>query len=111
MVKRTTGWDGPYGDRYRYDFKLCTDALGWAQLDTRQDAPYYGTWINPTSFKIMSYCEGDTSLIECDTEQEFIEQLRICIAWHTEREYFIGIDALGAVREALVRLGFAEHLP
>jgi hypothetical protein len=40
-------------DRYLYDFKLLTSGKGWAQLDTRQDASYYGTWINPTKRQIF----------------------------------------------------------
>jgi hypothetical protein len=35
-------------DRYVYDFVLCTYDKGWAQIDTRQDASYYGTWTNPS---------------------------------------------------------------
>ena len=33
-------------DRYLYDFKVLTIDKGWAQLDSRQDASYYGHW-NP----------------------------------------------------------------
>ena len=36
------------GDRYVYDFGLCTYEKGWAQVDTAQDASYFGTWANPT---------------------------------------------------------------
>lgn len=32
------------GDRYRYDFDLCTCARRWAQVDTAQDASWFGTW-------------------------------------------------------------------
>lgn len=31
------------GDRYRYDFDLCSCARGWAQADTAQDASWFGT--------------------------------------------------------------------
>jgi hypothetical protein len=98
------------GDRYRYDFRLCRASDGWAQLDTRQDASYYGNWVNPGTFKLFSYCEGDTTLTECETEQEFINTLRACIAWHREREYFIGIDAGGDTKTHLERMGFGEEL-
>ena len=101
----------PMGDRYVYDFKLCRGVDGWAQLDTRQDASYYGNWVHPTQFKLMSYSEGDVTLTECQDEADFIETLRICIDWHSEREYFIGIDAPpGRCRDELIRLGFERDL-
>ena len=50
------------GDRYVYDFGLCSYENGWAQVDTAQDASYFGTWANPTRLMIFSYCEGDTTL-------------------------------------------------
>ena len=49
------------GDRYKYDFRQCKPSDGWAQLDTKQDAPYYGNWINPLTLETLSYCEGDVS--------------------------------------------------
>ncbi len=30
-------------DRYTYDFGLCSYENGWAQVDTAQDASYFGT--------------------------------------------------------------------
>jgi hypothetical protein len=35
------------GDRYRFDFDLCSCARGWAQVDTAQDASRFGTWASP----------------------------------------------------------------
>ena len=43
---------GP-GDRYVYDFGLCSYENGWAQVDTAQDASYFGTWANPTRLMIF----------------------------------------------------------
>ena len=31
------------GDRYTYDFGHCSYENGWAQVDTAQDASYFGT--------------------------------------------------------------------
>ena len=64
------------GDRYRYDFGQCSARNGWAQLDTEQDASYFGTWANPIELKVFNYCEGDTTLQECGSQAEFIEALR-----------------------------------
>lgn len=46
MATLTRGFEC-MSDRYKYDFRLCTSANGWAQLDTKQDASYFGNWINP----------------------------------------------------------------
>ena len=64
------------GDRYVYDFGLCSYANGWAQVDTTQDASYFGTWANATRLRIFSYCEGDTTLKEAATPKEFAAELR-----------------------------------
>ena len=41
------------GDRYTYDFGLCTYEKGWAQVDTAKDASYFGTWASPTRLMIF----------------------------------------------------------
>ncbi len=79
-------------DRYVYDFGACTYARGWAQVDTRQDASYYGTWTNPERREIFTYCEGDTTLIRCDTNEEYMEQMRAMADWNKEASYWLGID-------------------
>ncbi len=50
------------GDRHTSGFGLCSDEKGWAQVDTAQDASYFGTWANPTGLTICSQCEDDTTL-------------------------------------------------
>lgn len=99
-------------DRYIYDFKLATADRGWAQLDTRQDASYYGNWVNPLTRELFSYCEGDTTHTVCADDAEFITEVRRCVGWHHEREYFIGIDGMcrPEIIEAFERLGLADLL-
>ena len=63
-------------DRYLYDFGLCSVANGWAQFDTAQDASYFGNWINPDRRMMFSYAEGDTTLVECETDEEFAAHVR-----------------------------------
>jgi hypothetical protein len=113
MTITTTRSSDPMGDRYKFDFKLCTPENGWAQLDSRQDASYYGNWVNPIKLELMSYCEGDTTLIQCDTADEFKTVLRETIDWHN------GQDDRGAkidgmcrpeIIEAFTTLGFAADL-
>lgn len=110
MRKRTNF--NPMGDRYLYDLQLCTPKNGWAQLDTNQDASYYGNWVNPILLQLVSYCEGDICHIECDSETEFVNELTRTIQWHAERAFEPKIDGMmnPAIIEALKRLGFAEWL-
>lgn len=81
------------GDRYQFDFKLCTYAKGWAQLDTSQDASYFGTWINPTERKIASYCEGDVTVQTTETDEELVSLVAEIKGWNESNGHrFIGID-------------------
>jgi len=82
----------PDGDRYIFDFDLCPSKEGWAQLDTRQDAWYYGNWANPFERKIISYAEGDVTITTCDTDEEFVAEMNNWVRWNKENDYFIGID-------------------
>ena len=62
--------------RYHWDFEECPFDQGWCQIDTRQDAPYYGTWCSADRREIVNFCEGDLTRTICDTDEEFVEQLR-----------------------------------
>jgi hypothetical protein len=100
------------GNRYEYDFSRCTPKDGWAQLDTSQDAEYFGNWVNPLQFELMSYCEGDVTHTRCDNEEDFKTTLAEAIKWHRDAGYFKGIDPMGAdaITAAFVRLGFKADL-
>ncbi|WP_043738363.1 hypothetical protein [Nocardia asiatica] len=63
-------------DRYAFDFGVCSPANGFAQIDTSQDASYFGTWANPTSRVIVSFAEGDLYITRCDTDAEFVDEMR-----------------------------------
>lgn len=99
-------------DRYVYDFRMCTYALGWAQFDTRQDASYYGNWVNPTSREFFSYCEGDTTHSLCETDEEFTATVRAMADWHKEQDCWLGIDPGFDVnmKARFVALGLADLL-
>jgi hypothetical protein len=75
------------GDRYTYDFGLCSYEKGRAQVDTAQDASYFGTWANPTRLMIFSYCEGDTTLKEAASPEEFAAELREIDQWNRAQGY------------------------
>ena len=82
-------------DRYHFDNGECSVALGYAQVDTCQDAWYYGIWTNPTTLTTVSYMEGDVYHEIAESVEEYVAHIR-----ETKRrmeEYgrrFIGIDPM-----------------
>lgn len=101
------------GDRYVCDFGLCRYEKGWAQVDTAQDAPYFGTWANPTRLMVFSHCEGDTTLEEAASHEEFAAELREIDAWNSAHGYGParidpGYDP--AMKAAFEGLGLADML-
>lgn len=103
---------GP-ADRYLYDFGLCTISKGWAQIDTSQDASYFGQWINPTKRLIFCYCEGDLILTTCDSDEDLVNEIRVMEDWNVAQGHrFIGIDPgfNQPLKDALIRVGLAKYL-
>lgn len=77
-------------DRYRYDFNILCK---WAQIDTSQDASYFGQWACPFELKYFSYCEGDTTLVEFDSPEELIKYIEAIKTWNDEQGHkFLGVD-------------------
>lgn len=64
-----------HGERYLYDFKICTAAKGWRQYDTSQDDWYFGVWVHMEEMLTFTYCEGDLSLVVCPTKESFKAEL------------------------------------
>jgi hypothetical protein len=111
-MKRITRDFAP-ADRYLYDFKILTTAKGWAQIDTRQDANYYGQWINPAKRQIFCYCEGDLILTEVDTDAELVTEVESIKTFHDNQGYpFLGIDPgfNEGLKSKLAEVGLAAFL-
>lgn len=101
------------GDRYRYDFGICSPARGWAQVDTAQDAPWFGTWVSPAERTILNYAEGDVTRQVCETDEEFAQALRDLDQWN--RDYGYGPAKIDpgfdpAMKAAFERLGLGDML-
>lgn len=79
-------------DRYEYDWGECSYDKGYAQVDTAQDASYYGTWANPWELRIVAYVEGDVHRTFCTDEKQFIAEMRRMHEWHVNAGYWKGID-------------------
>ncbi len=54
----------PNSSRHHWDDFLLFKQKGWAQYDTTQDAWYFGVWVNHGSRLIVTYCEGDVTILE-----------------------------------------------
>ena len=103
----------PLSDRYSFDCGACSYANGFAQIDTRQDAPWYGGWCAPATRTIVSFCEGDVTTTVCETDAEFSAQLRELAKWNDEAGYGpMKIDAVfhEELRQAFDTLGLADLL-
>ena len=59
------------GERYLFDFDLCSHEYGWEQLDTKQDAWYFGVWYHTRRRVIVSFAEGDLIVIGHKTIDSF----------------------------------------
>lgn len=79
-------------DRYQFDSGMCTIEKGYAQVDTSQDAWYYGTWANPFERKVVTYAEGDVIIVTLDTDKEFVQEIKDIAEWHKKDGYKICID-------------------
>ena len=103
----------PLSDRYAFDCGPCSYANGFAQIDTKQDASYYGTWCSPAARTIVSFCEGDVTTTVCENDQELVEQIRELARWTDEAGYGpMKIDAVfhDELRPAFEKLGLADLL-
>ncbi len=83
-------------DRYRFDLGECCASKGWAQVDTWQDAWYFGMWANPQTLEIVSYAEGDYTKETADDAAEFIQAVLKIKEWADESSAngFKGIDCM-----------------
>lgn len=105
------------GDRYEYDFILCTVSNGFAQVDTSQDACYFGTWASPEQKIIITYAEGDVTIVKCESEEEFADEIHKLKAWNEGHGWkFYGIDCGGfsekgkQLEDEFRSLGLSDYL-
>lgn len=102
-----------FSDRYAFDFRHCTYENGWAQLDTSQDASYFGNWVSPTERKLVCYCEGDVTITACATDDAFVAEVRrVCACYTRQGDTRAAIDpGLDPdMKAAFERLGLGEWL-
>lgn len=56
------------GDRYQADHLLLPQ--GYCQVDSTQDASYYGNWLHLDLLKAVTYAEGDLYQITFESPEE-----------------------------------------
>lgn len=101
----------PLTDRYAFD-RCFSIGRGYAQIDTTQDAAYFGTWASPSERKIVTYAEGDIAYQTAETDEAFAEAIRALWRWNRERGFLFGIDTGGSAElaERFKALGLGEFL-
>lgn len=101
-------------DRYEFDFQHCTYANGWAQIDTYQDASYFGVWTNPERREIVTYCEGDITMEICDDDNDYRRACVACLTFYSTAHGLaparIDCKANPAMFDRFVSLGLASYL-
>ena len=53
--------------RYSFDRGPCSYSNGFARIDTKQDAAYFGHWCSPGARAIVGFSEGDVTTTVCET--------------------------------------------
>jgi rubredoxin len=99
-------------DRYVYD-RLCSTKKGFAQIDTPQDAWYFGMWCNPFKRIVFSYIEGDCITVTVDTDKEFVKELRELWEYEKAQGYTTcGIDPgfNQELKDKFIALGLSDML-
>ena len=73
-------------DRYAFDFQHCRLADGWAQLDTQEDASYFGNWAHPEQLQVVSFTEGDVCVTSCEDSDEFRAEIERIASFFIDKQ-------------------------
>jgi hypothetical protein len=93
-----------------FDYRKCTYAEGWVQIDTNQDGSCYRIWCHPHKRQIVSFRDGHITIIRCTDDETFVDEIRHIAEWNRKRGYWIGIDAGEDQRHHYIGLGLADLL-
>jgi hypothetical protein len=99
------------GNRYIYDFDL--SSTKWAQVDTPEDASYYGIWVNPFLMRVLTFVEGDTTILQADSEADLTAYLRRLEEFYKEGDRKLPKIDPGfndSLRAEFVRLGLEDMM-
>jgi len=71
-------------ERYVVDFAEDYNDSGFPQFDTQQDAWYFGVWVHPKRYMVLTYCEGDWCLAVCEGPAQYNIEIQNCINFYDE---------------------------
>ena len=98
-------------ERYYFDFGECSHHLGYAQVDTSQDAPYFGIWTNPTNLTTVKYMEGDVYRDTAESAAEYVDYIRKMKSdYEAMGRPIIGIDPMldSEISDRLKEIGLGD---
>jgi len=104
-------------DRYIFDFNFCSMRKGWCQIDTKNDASYFGNWVHPGKLEIITFAEGDVTNIILDNIKELKDEIVKMEKFYNEQyeERFrngksIQIDCFPGAKEIIKKIGLEIYL-
>lgn len=75
MIESFVPWDTGYYHREFY-------GGDWYQYRTDQDADYFGIWVNDKEMKMLTYAEGDVTLVCCMNQHQYLKE------WHSMNAFY-----------------------
>ena len=85
------------GDFNAEEFSLEDD---WLDVHRWGDGGYRVVWVSPKQRSTFTYCEGDLTLVTCDTDEAFIEELRDAEKFYSESK---GVENKNQVSKAFIK--------
>lgn len=85
--RKTREGETIYASEYRFDsandvhsiLNHKSPTLGhWHEESTWRDDGYRAVWVNLLERRIVTYCEGDLTMVECSTLGKFLKELASC---------------------------------
>jgi hypothetical protein len=96
-------------NRYHFDNSECNPArTDFCQIDTWQDASYFGIWADPVGLRVVKFIESEVYRHEFETEAAFCEKIRSVLKHNRRGEGHASIDPYGN-RDDWHALGFGPE--
>ncbi|KKK75288.1 hypothetical protein LCGC14_2875210, partial [marine sediment metagenome] len=97
------------GERYYWDFGPCGPGTTWKQYDTNQDAWYFGVWVHPEKRLVLTYAEGDLSLVECPSVETFKAELAAMEKRYGDPPPAAAVERLESELSVIGEMGFESY--
>jgi hypothetical protein len=97
-AKTQLGYDEfrPDLNRYFFDNSECNPArTNFCQIDTWQDASYFGIWADPVGLRVVKFIESEVYRHEFDSEAAFREKVQSILEHNRDGGGHASIDPHG----------------